>query len=82
MELDSSVLRAATQSRDGSLLIYFRDGSTTTYEDVPDVVVQELLHSESVGRYFNRYIRENTMNVEKTLLGLLGPRGGGTQPRL
>lgn len=57
MELDSSVLRAATQSRDGSLLIYFRDGSTTTYEDVPDVVVQELLHSESVGRYFNRYIR-------------------------
>lgn len=42
-----------------TLEVAFLSGSVYQYFDVPEVLFQEMLHSESVGRFLNSQIKEN-----------------------
>ena len=58
VDLQSTSLSAATyQEQSASLELEFRSGAIYRYIGVPAQVYQELLHSESKGRYFNQHIR-------------------------
>jgi hypothetical protein len=58
IDLQSTSLHTATYQDQSALLeLEFRDGTTYRYRGVPEQVYQELLRSESKGRYFNQYIR-------------------------
>ena len=56
-ELNSTALTAVEINGDGSTTIFFQDDRSTTYEDIPPSVVQELVDAPSAGRYFNQNIR-------------------------
>jgi hypothetical protein len=58
VDLQSTSLSAATyQEQSASLELEFRSGAIYRYIGVSAQVYQELLHSESKGRYFNHHIR-------------------------
>lgn len=40
-----------------SLIVNFKDGSSYTYSNIPVSTYHELASAESVGKYFNRFIR-------------------------
>ena len=42
-----------------TLEVAFLSGSVYQYFDVPEVLFQEMLHSESVGRFLNSQIKES-----------------------
>ena len=57
-EIDSSVIASAAYDDDRMVLeIKFRTGRVYHYRDVPRTVYDELLSSESAGKYFNNVIR-------------------------
>lgn len=41
------------------LEIVFHSGGTYQYFDVPETVYQELLSSESIGRFFHAHVKNN-----------------------
>lgn len=41
-----------------TLIVNFKDGSSYTYPSVPVSTYHELASAESVGKYFNRFIRQ------------------------
>lgn len=58
VDLQSTSLNAATyQDQSGLLELEFRSGAIYRYIGVPVHVYQELVLSESKGRYFNQHIR-------------------------
>ena len=58
VDLQSTSLSAATyQEQSASLELVFRSGAIYRYIGVSAQVYQELLQSESKGRYFNQHIR-------------------------
>ena len=57
-EIDSSVIASAAYDDDRMVLeIKFRTGRVYHYRDVPRTVYDDLLSSESAGKYFNNVIR-------------------------
>lgn len=57
-EWSSRLLEAAAYDRSQGLLhLSFRNGTSYRYSDVPAEVYDQLLLSESKGRYFNLHIR-------------------------
>lgn len=57
-EIDSSVLASAAYDDERLRLeIHFRTGRVYHYKEVPRAVYEELLTSESPGKYFNEVIR-------------------------
>ena len=58
VDLQSTSLNAATYQEQSALLeLEFRSGAIYRYIGVPLQVYQELVLSESKGRYFNEHIR-------------------------
>jgi hypothetical protein len=73
IDLQSTSLHAATYQDQSALLeLEFRDGTSYRYLGVPEQVYQELLRSESKGRYFNQYIRNRFQGAK------VGPARNGT----
>jgi hypothetical protein len=58
LAVQSSSLASIGHSADeNALVIEFRNGSIYRYVDVPAQTYDALLHAESKGGYFNRFIR-------------------------
>lgn len=58
--VDSTSIRSIGYDEASSTLyVEFADGATYIYDNVPQLIHQELLQAESVGGYFNRVIRAN-----------------------
>jgi hypothetical protein len=49
---------------DNTLRIVFNSGRDYLYHDVPQDVFTDLVLAESIGRYFNTYIRDNYESSE------------------
>ena len=54
-EVESSVIRAVGHTR--VLEVEFESGRVYQYYDVPENIYNEILASDSKGRYFNQHIR-------------------------
>lgn len=48
-----------------SLLIDFHSGYTYEYLNVPNSIIEQLLNSESKGKYFNKTIRNNFKYIRR-----------------
>ncbi len=66
-EVESSVIGAVGHTR--VLEIQFESGRIYQYFDVPEKVYQEMLASDSKGRYFNSHIRSKYAYQEIKLIG-------------
>lgn len=56
--LKSSNLRAVSYDEDErTLTVYFVNGNSYEYADVPKSVYDALINASSAGRYFNRFIK-------------------------
>jgi hypothetical protein len=59
-ELDSSAIRSAAYDKStNTLKIVFQSGRVYTYDNVDHMTYINLISAESVGRYFNKYIRDH-----------------------
>ena len=56
-EVNSSSISAVEETGRGTLIIEFKHRGKYEYFDVPADVIQELINSPSVGRFFNENIR-------------------------
>jgi hypothetical protein len=65
-EVESSVIRAVGHTR--VLEVEFESGRVYQYYDVPENVYNEMLASDSKGRYFNQHIRGKFPYQEVRLL--------------
>lgn len=54
---DSSFVRGVGYDWDEQVLTVRLGGRTYQYQNVPEPVYQKLLHSESLGRAFNRHVK-------------------------
>jgi hypothetical protein len=66
-EVESSVIGAVGHTR--VLEIQFESGRIYQYFDVPEKVYEEMLASDSKGRYFNSHIRDKYAYQEIELVG-------------
>ena len=47
-----------------TLEVAFRNGTVYQYFDIPEILYQELLHAESVGKFLNTQIKNNYRYVK------------------
>jgi KTSC domain len=82
VDLQSTSLNAATyQEQSAFLELEFRSGAIYRYLGVPAPVYQELLRSESKGRYFNQHIRNRFTHAKIDIANSVTPRDSGPQSR-
>lgn len=60
----SNVAEVGYDTATMTLEVAFRNGTVYQYFDIPEVLYQELLHAESVGKFLNTQIKNNYRYVK------------------
>lgn len=62
----SSAIQKISYNTDSKILsVTFQQGATYDYPSVPELEFHNLINAESVGKYFNKYIKPYSINFTK-----------------
>lgn len=58
LQVDSTAIKGVAYDRDTKVLhVLFQHGGLYSYTDVTTYRYQKLIHADSIGQYFNKYIK-------------------------